>query len=101
MYIDALKPASILSLLLQEEGVDTVHGLQHTLKAAHSLQSLTKQDTLQWPTVERVMDSTVDGDDGQKEYQGSTLLRFTDSTVFQCSTSTLCDLSKLDIKIKE
>ena len=47
------------------------------------------------------MDSIVDGDDGRKEYQGCTLLYFTDSTVSQCSTSTLCDLSKLDIKIKE
>ena len=47
------------------------------------------------------MDSIVDGDDGRKEYQASTLLPFTDSRVSQCSTSTLCDLSKLDIKIKE
>ena len=55
MYVNALKPASILSLSLQEGGVDIVHGLQYTLTAAHSLQSLTKQDTThdahKWPNL--------------------------------------------------
>ena len=57
MYVDALKPASIVSLSLQEQGIHIVHGLQHTLKAANSLQILTEKDTLQLPTVKRVMDS--------------------------------------------
>ena len=99
MYVDALKPASILSLSLQKEGMDIVQGLQHSKSSC--LQIITKQDPLQRPTAKRMMDSIVEGDGGQKEYQGSALSHYSHSTISQCSTSTLSDLSKLDSKIKE
>lgn len=42
MYIEVLKAPSILSLTLQDDEVDIVHGLQSIIKAASSLQVLHK-----------------------------------------------------------
>ena len=51
MYIDILKPPSILSLSLQEESIDVVKGIHYLLKTTKSLHSLAEQNSLQWPTV--------------------------------------------------
>lgn len=47
MYVDALKPPSLLSLILQEEGrVDIVQGIKSILKASNSLQAMVTQNPL-------------------------------------------------------
>ena len=51
MYVDALKPVSMLSLCLQEEKVDTVQGINYTLKTVKSLSTLTKMKPEEWPTA--------------------------------------------------
>ena len=65
LYVDALKPPTLLSLSLQEEKLDIVQGIQHTLKASKSLKSLAKQTPLNWPTVKLVC-SRVTEESGDK-----------------------------------
>ena len=48
LYVDILKPASILSLCLQENDLDTVLGIKNILKSAATLKSLSKQDPFEW-----------------------------------------------------
>ena len=43
MYIDILKAPSILSLVLQEDGMDIIQGIKAILKSVSSLQSLNKE----------------------------------------------------------
>lgn len=100
MYIDVLKAPSLLSLSLQDDGVDIIQGIKHILKSADALQSLAKQDPQQWPTVKLVL-SRVTDEGSQKLYQGGSLTRFTDSMLNQCSRQALEDLQRLDGKLKE
>ena len=52
MFFDALKPLSILSLVLQGKEVDVVMGIESTLNSLKSLMSLLEKDPCQWPTVQ-------------------------------------------------
>ena len=54
MYIEILKAPSILSLTLQEDGVDIVQGLKQILKSASALQTLAKRDPKNWSTVKLI-----------------------------------------------
>ena len=100
MYIEILKPPSILSLTLQEEQFDIVFGLKQILKSVSALQSLAKQHPKNWPTVKLVV-GRVSEESGQKFYQGGVLKNFTDNMFTQCSCQALSDLQKLDGKMKE
>lgn len=51
LYVDALRMPSLLSLTLQEDGIDIVQGIQSIFKSSASLESLTKDPPNQWPTV--------------------------------------------------
>ena len=68
-YTDILHSPSFLSLSLQGEHLDIVHGLRHILKSYQSLKKLSLQDPLQWPTVKVVRSKIVD-EDGSSAYQG-------------------------------
>ena len=100
VYIDILKPPSLLSLSLQSSEVDTVSGIKHILKSSASLKSLAKQDPLLWPTVKMVLAKITD-EDGEKSYQGAVLKRYSQSVVEDLKQNALDDLSRLDEKMRE
>ena len=100
LYVDLLKPASLLSLSLQGEKLDIVHGLQAVLKSGKSLKSMAGKDPLQWPTVKLVC-SRVKEDDGGKVYQGATLHHYTSDIVKFCAEQARKDSRRLEEKMKE
>lgn len=100
MYVDILKAPSILSLTLQDDGVDIIQGIKSILKAASSLQSLYKENPREWSTMKLVL-SRITEEDSKKVYQGSTLSSYTDAMLSSCSAQAKADLGKLDGKIKE
>ena len=53
-YIEALKPVSLLSLMLQSEGADILMSIENTLKSVKSLKSLSQKDSSEWPTTKLV-----------------------------------------------
>ena len=58
MYIDALKPVSLLSISLQgNDTADIVISIENTLKSAKALQSVTQKDRSQWLKLKVVRDS--------------------------------------------
>ena len=59
-YTDILKSPSCLSLTLQEDKLDVIKAIQHLLKARKSLQSLSKQNLLEWPSVSMVYNRIVE-----------------------------------------
>lgn len=95
LYTDALKPASLLSLTLQDDNVDIVHGLKSILRAHSSLKKLSSLDPGEWPSL-KVVFSQMKDEHGGKVYQGSELCRFNDSTVNSCKQQALADTSSLD-----
>ena len=50
LYTDALKPASLLSLTLQNDDINVVQGIKNILKSHTSLNKLTSQDVVEWPS---------------------------------------------------
>ena len=99
MYVEALKPASLLSLSLQKEGADIVNSIENTLKSVKALKSLSELAPVEWPTVKLVMRRLKDVGT-QKEYQGVALQNF-DCVLEQCKKHVLDDISRLEQKIKE
>ena len=55
LYTDALKPASLLSLTLQNDDIDVVQGIKNILKSHTSLNKLTSQDVVEWPVSKMVL----------------------------------------------
>ena len=100
MYIDVLKAPSILSLCLQEDGVDIIYGIKQILKAATALESLARQEPKHWPTVRLVL-SRISEEGTERLYRGGSLTRYDDSTVSTCSVEALGDLQRLSSKFKE
>ena len=98
-YTDILQSPSFLSLSLQGDHLDIVHGLRHILKSHQSLKKLSLQDPLQWPTVKVVRSKIVD-EDGSSTYQGICLKKYNDSTIKSCKDQALCDLNRLDDKLR-
>lgn len=71
MYTDILKPPLCLSLTLQEEHIDVIKGIQHLLKSRKSLQSLFKQNPLEWPSVSVVYSRILEDEITKvQSYQG-------------------------------
>ena len=79
LYTDALKPASVLSLSLQEGHIDVIQGIKHILKSHSSLKKLSSQNPEEWP-VTKVVLSKMKDEHGGKKYQGSELYQFNDGT---------------------
>ena len=95
LYTDALKPASLLSLTLQDDDVDIVQGIKHILKLHSSLKKLTSQNPAEWP-VTKVVLSRLKDENGGKVYQGSELHNFRDTSTKTCQDQALADLKSLD-----
>ena len=80
LYTDALKPASLLSLTLQDDEIDMAQGISHILKLHNSLKKLTTRNPAEWP-VTKVALSKLNDENGGKVYQGAELHGFRDSTI--------------------
>lgn len=76
LYVDILKPPSILSLSLQGSGLDIVLGIKNILKSVTALKNLAKQDALEWPTVKLLL-GRIQEVDGEMSYQGATIKNYT------------------------
>ena len=100
MYVEALKPVSLLSLSLQKEGADIVTSIENTLKSVKALKSLSELAPVEWPTVKLVKRRLKDVTGDQKEYQGVALQNF-DTTLEQCKKHVMADICRLEQKIKE
>ena len=100
MYIDILKAPSILSLVLQEDGMDIIQGIKAILKSVSSLQSLNKEAPKEWSTVKLTLTRIAD-EGGSKVYQGSDLSNYTEAMLRKCFTDGLADLKNLDTALKE
>ena len=88
MYVEALKPVSILSLTLQGEA-DIVLSIENTLKTTKALKCLTQKDPHEWPTVQLVMTKIRKDDD--QEYQGVPMHN-AETSLEQCKVQVLADL---------
>jgi len=54
LYVDVLKPASLLSLTLQDDNIDVAQGIKSILKSHTSLSKLTAQDVVERPVTKLV-----------------------------------------------
>jgi len=95
MYIEAIKPVSLLSLSLQTDGADFVLSMVNTMKSIKSLKVLTEQNAAEWPMVQLVKSrlKVVDGNPGVAIPEFDTALQV-------CSRHVVEDLRCLDQKIK-
>ena len=75
MYVDILKPPSLLSLSLQGCELDIVLGIKNILKSTTALKSLAGQNPFEWPTVKLLLGRIKD-EGGEKSYQGAVLKNF-------------------------
>ena len=97
LYTDVLKPASLLSLTLQDDNVDVAQGIKSILKSHTSLKKLTTQDVMEWPVTKLVLSKLSDEDGSNvKVYQGFELKNFSDVIIRACSDQALADLKSLD-----
>ena len=99
-YVEALKPLSILSLALQEEDLDCVHGIKQILGACSALRNLAQKDPMTWPMVKLVSDR-IKSDNEDKEYQGAVLKDLNDTTLQECQSQVLSDVDSLQVRIQE
>ena len=96
MYTDILKSPSCLSLTLQEEEIDVIKGIQHLLKSRKSLQSLSKQNPLEWPSVSVVYNRIVEDETSKVySYQGVALTNCSHEKFQQYSSKASKDLKCL------
>ena len=100
LYVDILKPPSLLSLSLQESEVDIVLGIKNILKSAAALKTLASQDPLMWPTV-KLMLGRIKEEGGENFYQGAALSNFSQVVQDNSKQAALQDLSALNEKMKE
>ena len=97
LYVDALKPASLLSLNLQEDNFDVVTGLQSILEARKYLRKYSQENPQRWPRVRKELQSLED--DGV--YQGATLLRYNEAAIQFCADQASADLNPLDESMRD
>lgn len=90
LYIEALKPVSLLSLTLQSEKADIVSSIENTLKSVKSLQALVQKDPKEWVQIE-LLKNNIKEVEGKREYQGFPVPDI-DATVDQCKVHVLADL---------
>ena len=100
LYIDIIKPAYILSLPLQSQDVDIVLGIKNILKAVAALDSLSKLNCLELPTV-KLFQSRIKEEGGEVTYQGAVLLNYSSDVKERCMSEALKDLNRLDGKLQE
>ena len=100
MYIEVLKPPSILSLSLQGSDVDIVFAMKQILKTTDALKSLVQLDPLQWPTVKLLMDSFKD-EGIAKTYQGSVLKGYNSAAIEFCKKEALADMKRLEASMRQ
>lgn len=100
LYVDILQPPSFLSLILQNDSLDIVQGIQHILKSHQLLKKLVSQDPLQWSSVKLVSRKIIEKD-GKKTNQGMELKRYTDVTIKACKEQAVADLNRLDQKMRD
>lgn len=89
LYTDALKPASLLSLTLQDDDINIVQGIKHILKSHSSLKKTTSQNPVEWPVTKVVLSKL-------KHENGSELHHFNDTSSRSCADQALSDLKSLD-----
>ena len=99
MFFDALKPLSILSLVLQGNEVDIVMSIESTVNSLKTLMLLLEKEPCQWPTV-KLIKTRIKDIDGVMEYQGIPVGNF-DECVQQCSIHVLADLHRVEENIKD
>ena len=99
MYVDVLKAPSLLSVCLQEEKADIVHGIQQLLKSSKSLKKLAGQDPLLWPTVKLVCDR-VKEEGEEKVYQGVVLSNYNPIILNSCAAQALADINQLQKQLQ-
>ena len=100
LYIDILKPPSILSLTLQEMSQDVVLSIKHIRRPARPSGSWLDKIPLQWPTMKLVIDRIKD-QNGTKEYQGASLQNCDTRVLESCRDSALKDLKCLDERMRD
>lgn len=94
IYVDALKPPSLLSKALQENSMDIVLCLQNILHSKKPLKNLTDRDPLERPTVKLVLNRLTEN----KEYQGILLYQFNDK---MRKVQAIADVRQLESKMRE
>lgn len=99
MYIDLLKSPSVLSLSLQEDGLDVVTGVKNILKSSKSLKQMSDEDPLEWPTVKLVKTRIKEESDGFV-YQGASLQGYSSRILQECAKHALADLRRLDEEMR-
>lgn len=100
LYVDILKPPSLLSLTLQDMLQDIVLSIKHILKTSKTLKQLAGLDPLQWPTIKLVINRIKD-ENGTKEYQGASLQGYSTRMLECCRDCALRDLKCLDEKMRD
>ena len=98
LYIEVMKPISLLSLTLQGEKADIVSSIENTLKSVKCLQSLIQKDPKEWTQIQLLKKKTKEVE-GKQEYQGVPIANV-DTTVDQCKGHVLADLKRLEREIK-
>ena len=89
LYIDVLQSPSLLSLSLQDECIDVASEIKNLLKSHRSLEKLSSQEPLKWPSVTSVYSKVKRGINDSSSYQGVVLRRYNDSTISSCKTQAL------------
>ena len=97
LYVDALKPPSLLSLCLQDKNLDILNGLQHLLRSSKCLKTLSSQNPLEWPTVKLVCSRVKE--DGDKRFT-RVLANYRDATLKACADAALSDITTLESKLR-
>ena len=100
MYVDILKPPSLLSMSLQGSKLDVVLGIKNTLKSLTELKNLEKKDPFEWPSVKLLL-RKIENEGEKKLFQGAELQNFNDSVQLKLKQDTLHDLTELNAKMKE
>ncbi len=99
MYVDILKPPSLLSLSLQGCELDMVLGIKNILRAITAApMSLARQDPVEWPTIKLLLGRIKDG--GEKLHQGAAFKNFSPATQMTLKEDTLHHLTELDEKVR-
>ena len=100
MYVDLLKPPSLLSLSLQGCQLDIVLGIKNILKASAALKTLARQDPLEWPTA-KLVEERIQEEGSEKMYQGATLKNVTLTAKENVKEEVLRDLGRLNDSMRE
>ena len=99
MYVDVLKAPSLLSLSLQDYGLDIVQGIKQVLSSSKALKTMACQAPLLWPTVQLVCNRLKE-EDGHKIYQGSALSNYSPAVLKKCADEALSDIKRLEEKLR-